>query len=47
MQEFYNDNTKFKAYVNKYCNTYGYTVSEALEHAIVKAVAEEYKGVKK
>ena len=30
-------------YVDRYCNQYGLTVDEALEHEIVKSVAEQYR----
>ena len=28
--------------MDKYCNDYGYTTQEALEHALVREVAKEY-----
>lgn len=43
MKEFYNRNTDFKRYVDRYCNQYGLTVDEALEHEIVKSVAAQYR----
>ena len=43
MREFYNHNEDFKMYVDRYCNQYGLTVDEALEHEIVKSVAEQYR----
>ena len=43
MMEFYNHNEDFKMYVDRYCNQYGLTVEEALEHEIVKSVAEQYR----
>ena len=43
MREFYNHNEDFKMYVDRYCNQYGLTVDEALEHEIVKSVAAQYK----
>ena len=42
MMEFYNNNADFKMYVDRYCNQYGLTVDEALEHEIVKSVAAQY-----
>ena len=42
MMEFYNHNEDFKMYVDRYCNQYGLTVDEALEHEIVKNVAAQY-----
>ena len=41
--EFYNHNEDFKRYVDRYCKQYGLTVDEALEHEIVKSVAEQYR----
>ena len=43
MMEFYNHNEDFKRYVDRYCNQYGLTVDEALEHEIVKQVAAQYR----
>ena len=43
MMEFYNHNEDFKMYVDRYCNQYGLTVDEALEHELVKQVAEQYR----
>lgn len=43
MREFYNHNEDFKMYVDRYCNQYGLTVEEALEHEIVKQVAAQYR----
>ena len=43
MMEFYNHNEDFKMYVDRYCNQYGLTVDEALEHEIVKSVAAQYR----
>ena len=43
MREFYNHNEDFKMYVDSYCNQYGLTVEEALEHEIVKQVAAQYR----
>ena len=43
MLDFYNHNADFKRYVDHYCNQYGLTVDEALEHEIVKSVAEQYR----
>ena len=43
MMEFYNRNADFKRYVDRYCKQYGLTVDEALEHEIVKSVAEQYR----
>ena len=43
MMEFYNHNADFKMYVDRYCNQYGLTVEEALEHELVKQVAAQYR----
>ncbi|MCI9141103.1 MAG: hypothetical protein HFH87_00605 [Lachnospiraceae bacterium] len=45
--ELYRQSADFKRYVDKYCNDYGYTTQEALEHALVREVAKEYQPVKK
>ena len=43
MREFYDRNADFKMYVDRYCNQYGLTVDEALEHELVKQVAAQYR----
>ena len=43
MREFYDRNEDFKMYVDRYCNQYGLTVDEALEHELVKQVAAQYR----
>ena len=43
MREFYDRNADFKMYVDRYCNQYGLTVEEALEHELVKQVAAQYR----
>lgn len=40
MREFYDRNADFKRYVDRYCNQYGLTVEEAMEHELVKQVAD-------
>lgn len=42
IEELYSQSADFKRYVDKYCNDYGYTTQEALEHALVQEVAKEY-----
>lgn len=42
MKELYRCNDDFKSYVDKDCMSYGYTVSEALELALVKEAALYY-----
>ena len=39
----YRHNSKFRAYVDKYCKMHDITVDEALEHEIVNKVAEQYR----
>ena len=39
---FYNSNKDFKRYVDLYCRKTGITVDEALEHTLVKDVANYY-----
>lgn len=43
MEELYRQSQEFRAYVDKYCNSYGFTVQEALGHALVLEVAEYYR----
>ena len=43
LKDFYNRNEDFKMYVDRYCNQYGLTVDEALEHEVVKRVAAQYR----
>lgn len=42
MEELYRQSQEFREYVDKYCNSYGFTVQEALGHAIVREVAGYY-----
>ena len=39
----YRHNSKFRAYVDKYCTAHDITVEEALQHEIVKRVAAQYR----
>lgn len=41
----YKFNQKFREYVDKYCNTYGCTVEEALQHELVRQVCLMYTDV--
>lgn len=41
-EKMYEENEKFRQYVDKYCNTYRISVQKALEHALVQEVAESY-----
>ena len=47
MRDFYNRNADFKRYVDLYAKKYkegkSISVDEALEHAVVKRVAEQYR----
>ena len=47
LKEFYNRNADFKRYVDSYTKKYNegksISVDEALEHEIVKRVAEQYR----
>lgn len=42
MIELYLKNRDFKEYVDRYCRQYRVTIEQALEHAIVKYVANSY-----
>lgn len=44
--EAYETNKDFKEYVDRYCMKHKCTVEEALTHAIVRAVEEDYREVK-
>ena len=44
MKELYESNLSFREYVDKYCDSYGITVEEALEHEVVKQVGQHYNG---
>ena len=39
----YRHNSEFRVYVDKYCKMHDITVEEALEHELVKQVAEQYR----
>ena len=39
----YRNNSKFRAYVDKYCAVHDITVEEDMEHEIVNQVAEQYR----
>lgn len=41
MRELYNTNASVKAYVDRLCRTDRYTVNQVLDHALVKAVADQ------
>ena len=42
MSELYANNKGFKEYVDRYCNMYSFSIEQALQHAIVKHVADYY-----
>ena len=44
MKEMYKENDLFKRYVDAYSKKHHITVEEALEHKMVRMVAESYKG---
>lgn len=46
MKNFYDTNSDFKDYVDKYCTKHQLTVEVALEHKLVKEVAKYYKEFK-
>lgn len=41
----YRNNSKFRAYVDKYCTVHDITVEEALQHEIVRQVYLHYAEV--
>ncbi len=47
MQGLYNSNANFRGYVDHYCKKYiegkSITVEEALEHDVIRSVAEQYR----
>ena len=43
MKDFYNSNTDFQEYVERYCKKHKCTVEEALKHKVVEDVCEHYK----
>ena len=43
MKDFYNSNTDFKEYVERYCKKHKCTVEEALKHKVVEDVCEQYR----
>ncbi len=43
MRNFYNGNSDFRDYVEKYRRDHKLSVDEALERALVRGVAEHYK----
>ena len=42
-ERVYERNGRFRLYVDRYCESRGITVEEALRHDLVKAVREEYE----
>ena len=41
-KQLYKTSKEFKEYVDKYCDNFGISVDEALDHLVVKMVAEKY-----
>lgn len=39
----YNNNRRFRDYVDKYCKNYGYTLEEALKHELIRLYYLEVK----
>lgn len=42
-EELFEGNADFREYVHKYCRYYKLKVADALQHAIVREVAKQYK----
>ena len=42
MSELYASNKGFKEYVDRYCNMYSFSIEQALQHAMVRHVADYY-----
>ncbi len=51
MKDLYNRNSEFRGYVDRYCKKYmegkSITIEQALEHKIVRDVAEQYREMEK
>ncbi len=45
MKGLYQGNADFRRYVDRYCNSYGYTVEEAHGNALVREVSKAYRTV--
>lgn len=43
LKRLYNENEKFKDYVDKYANNFDITAEKALSHKIIRIYAEEIK----
>ena len=43
MQELYDCNADFKRYVDCYCQSYRFSVEQALRHLIVRLVGQYYR----
>ena len=43
LKDFYNSDTDFRGYVDRYCRTYKIMVDEALTHEIVRMVYLHYR----
>ena len=42
-KKLYDEDDRFKRYVDMYCKIYGLTVMDALDHKVVQNVAKEYQ----
>lgn len=43
MKNFYESNSDFRGYVDRFCKTYDKSVDEALQHAQVREAAKYYR----
>lgn len=43
MKQFYNSNSDFREYVDRFCKTYDLSVDEALQHASVREAEMYYR----
>ena len=46
MREQYDDDPRFREYVDRYCKAREIDTSEALTHALIKSAADYYKGLR-
>lgn len=46
MREQYDDDPRFREYVDRYSKAREIVTSEALTHALIKSAADYYKGLK-
>lgn len=43
MRDFYNSNSDFRGYVDRFCKTYDLSVDEALQYASVREAEKYYR----